>query len=126
MGKWLGSSLSLRQCRGLRRLLVRDHQSSWRAAVHADTEAARMQAFLSLDRQQQADAIRRLAATGMSDNGIARATGLSVEMVCRLLVNETRATAADAAPTGTDNPTPAAPPYGLLMRSCAMGNCEGD
>ena len=37
--------------------------------------------FVMLDRDQQAAAIRRLAASGVSDYGIAAATRLSVEFV---------------------------------------------
>ena len=49
----------------------------------ADSDAARMAHFHALDRTRQAEAIRRLAAAGMSDGSIARATGLSSEMICR-------------------------------------------
>ena len=41
--------------------------------------------FLSLTPAEQAAAIRRLAADGMSDTSIARATRLSVEQVRRVL-----------------------------------------
>jgi hypothetical protein len=41
--------------------------------------------FEMLDRQEQAAAIRRLAASRMSDYGIAAATGLAVEQVRRVL-----------------------------------------
>lgn len=41
--------------------------------------------FHVLDRSQQAQAIARLAATGMSDYGISHATGLAVEQVRRCL-----------------------------------------
>ncbi|MGH3631103.1 MAG: hypothetical protein ACRDRL_27125 [Sciscionella sp.] len=41
--------------------------------------------FLLLDQEQQAQAIKRMAATGWSDNGIATATGLSVEQIRRIL-----------------------------------------
>ncbi len=44
--------------------------------------------FHTLDRQQQAQAIRRLAGTGMSDYGISYATGWSVEMVQRALAEQ--------------------------------------
>ena len=37
--------------------------------------------FVTLDREQQAAAIRQLAASGISDYGIAAATRLSVEFV---------------------------------------------
>jgi len=48
-------------------------------------ERRRMEHFHALDRDQKAAAIRRLALIGHSDAGIAAATGLSVEMVCRIL-----------------------------------------
>lgn len=41
--------------------------------------------FLLLDREQQAQAIRRMANTGWSDSSIAAATRLSVEQVRRIL-----------------------------------------
>lgn len=41
--------------------------------------------FTILTRDQQAQAIRRLAASGQSEHTIARATGLSVEMINRIL-----------------------------------------
>lgn len=43
----------------------------------AGTEEARMRHFLVLDPAQQAAAVRRLHATGLSEHDIARATGLS-------------------------------------------------
>jgi hypothetical protein len=47
--------------------------------------------FYSLDREEQAAAIRRLAATGMGDHGIADASGLSVEMVRQILAEQAAA-----------------------------------
>jgi DNA invertase Pin-like site-specific DNA recombinase len=44
-----------------------------------------MRHFLLLDRNQQAQAIRRLVASGMSGHTVATATGLSVEQVRRVL-----------------------------------------
>lgn len=44
-----------------------------------------LQHFLALDREQQRQAIQRLAAGGHAESTIARATGLSVEMVQRIL-----------------------------------------
>jgi DNA invertase Pin-like site-specific DNA recombinase len=44
-----------------------------------------MRHFAALDREQQAQAIRRLIAAGQSEHTIARATGLSVEMVRRVI-----------------------------------------
>jgi len=41
--------------------------------------------FHSLNFDEQAGAIRRLAATGMSEHGIACATGLAVEQVRRMI-----------------------------------------
>ncbi len=50
-----------------------------------DTEEARMRHFGLLSRDQRMQAIQRLAASGMSDAAIARATRMSVEAVCRML-----------------------------------------
>lgn len=50
-----------------------------------DGDAARMQHFHGLDRNAQAAAIKRLAACGWSEHGIARATQLSVEQIRRVL-----------------------------------------
>ena len=41
--------------------------------------------FHALDHDQQGQAIRRLAASGQSEHTIASATGLSVEMIRRVL-----------------------------------------
>lgn len=41
--------------------------------------------FLLLDRQQQAQAVRRMANTGWSESSIAAATRLSVEQIRRVL-----------------------------------------
>jgi hypothetical protein len=46
--------------------------------------------FLSLTAAQQAAAIRRLAAGGMSEHSIAAATKLSVEQIRRVLDSEPR------------------------------------
>ena len=51
-------------------------------------DIARMTAFHALDRQQQVEAITRLAVLGMSEHTIASATGLSVEMIRLLLQSE--------------------------------------
>jgi hypothetical protein len=48
-------------------------------------DGIRRRAFTLLTRSAQIEAIRKLAASGMSDGGISRATGLSTEMICRLL-----------------------------------------
>lgn len=48
------------------------------------TALARMH-FHALDREQQAQAVRRLAATGQSEHTISHATGLAVEQVRRVL-----------------------------------------
>jgi hypothetical protein len=52
-----------------------------------DTAALSRLHFHTLDREQQADAIRRLAADGQGDRTIAQATGLSVEQVRRVLAD---------------------------------------
>lgn len=49
---------------------------------------ARMAHFLALDPDQEAQAIGRLAASGASPYAIASATGLSVEMIRRLLAEQ--------------------------------------
>ena len=54
------------------------------AAVTA-SEDARMAAFHALGMEQQAEAIRRLAASGQGVHSIACATRLSVEAVLRVL-----------------------------------------
>jgi hypothetical protein len=46
---------------------------------------ARREHFDSLTRSEQEAAIRRMAADGASEYGISAATGLSVEMVRRIL-----------------------------------------
>lgn len=46
--------------------------------------------FALLPHDQQAQAIRRLAAAGQGDHTIARATGLSVEMIRRVLAEQLR------------------------------------
>lgn len=48
-------------------------------------ESARMRHFHALDRQQQAQAIGRLAIAGQGEHSIAHATGLSVEFIRRVL-----------------------------------------
>jgi uncharacterized protein YoaH (UPF0181 family) len=54
------------------------------ATAPGNVERAAMAHFHSLTREQQADAVRRLAATGMSDFGISAATRLSVEQIRRV------------------------------------------
>jgi hypothetical protein len=49
------------------------------------TRARELRHFLLLDRSEQEVAIRRLAASGMNDYGIAAATRLSVEMIRRVI-----------------------------------------
>ncbi len=51
-------------------------------------DAARMRHFHSLDHEHQGAAIKRLAATGLSDHGIASATQLSIEQIRRVLVEQ--------------------------------------
>ena len=46
--------------------------------------------FNVLDQGAKVSAIRRLAASGQSDTTIAAATGLSVEMIRRILTNPDR------------------------------------
>lgn len=46
--------------------------------------------FLLLDREQQAQAIRRMANTGWSDSSIAAATRLTVEQIRRVLADHPR------------------------------------
>jgi hypothetical protein len=41
--------------------------------------------FRTLDHDQRAQAMRRLAAAGMSEHGLAHATGLAVEQVRRVI-----------------------------------------
>jgi DNA invertase Pin-like site-specific DNA recombinase len=43
--------------------------------------------FLLLDRQQQAQALRRMVASGMSERTVAAASGLSVEQVRRVIAD---------------------------------------
>jgi hypothetical protein len=47
--------------------------------------------FMLLDRDEQEAAIRRLAASGMSDYGIATTTRLTVQQVRRILAATTKA-----------------------------------
>ena len=47
---------------------------------------ARMRHFQALDRAVQIDAIRRLAMAGWSEQSIAKATQLSVEMISYVLL----------------------------------------
>ena len=65
----------------------------------ADTQTRRMAAFVALTRNEQRRAIQNLSAAGMSDGSISRATGLSVEQVCRVLSEATTvATASGSTP----------------------------
>lgn len=57
--------------------------------MSGDLDRARLH-FHALDREQQAQAIRRLAAAGQGDHAIARATSLGVELVRRVLANQNR------------------------------------
>lgn len=54
------------------------------SGTHA-TDESRMRHFHTLTRSAQGEAIRRLAALGQSEHMIARATGLSVEMIRRVM-----------------------------------------
>ena len=53
--------------------------------MSANPNDRRMHYFEMLTREEQAQAIARLAASGVSDYGIASATGLAVEMVRKIL-----------------------------------------
>lgn len=55
-----------------------------------DLRSMQMMRFHSLDREQQFQAIHRLVASGMSEHGVSHATGLSVEMVRRILAEQVR------------------------------------
>ena len=57
--------------------------------MSAALDDRRMDYFQLLDREQQEAAIRRLAASGMSDHGVSAATRLTVEMV-RAILGERR------------------------------------
>lgn len=50
-----------------------------------DPDTDRMRHFATLDREQQAQAIRRLANLGWSESSIAAASRLSVEQIRRVL-----------------------------------------
>ena len=54
-------------------------------AALSGKDDARMRHFHALDRSAQEAAVRRLHAAGHSDHGIARATGLAVEQIRRVL-----------------------------------------
>jgi DNA invertase Pin-like site-specific DNA recombinase len=54
----------------------------------ADEGLLRRRHFTALSRDEQASAIRRLAASGQGEHTIVRATGLSVEQVRRILLDE--------------------------------------
>lgn len=56
-----------------------------------DLRAMQLMRFHSLDREQQFQAIHRLVASGMSDHGVSHATGLSVEMIRRILAEQVQA-----------------------------------
>lgn len=53
-----------------------------------DTVALARLHFTTLDRDQKAQAIRRLAAIGQSEYTIASATGLAVEFIRRVLAEQ--------------------------------------
>jgi DNA-binding NarL/FixJ family response regulator len=55
------------------------------SGANSNSEEARMRHFHALDPQQQAQAIARLAATGLSDYDIAAATAMHVEQVREVL-----------------------------------------
>ncbi|HEY3787056.1 MAG TPA: hypothetical protein VGL55_17435 [Steroidobacteraceae bacterium] len=51
-----------------------------------DTQALARMHFYSIDRTEQAQAIRPLAASGQGEHSIAHATGLSAQQVRRILL----------------------------------------
>lgn len=53
------------------------------------TRERELRHFLLLDRDQQAAAIRRLVACGMSEHTAAAASGLSVEQIRKILAEQT-------------------------------------
>jgi hypothetical protein len=53
--------------------------------MNADREARARLHFTSLNCEQQAEAVRRLAVAGHAESTIARATGLSIEAVRAVL-----------------------------------------
>jgi DNA-binding NarL/FixJ family response regulator len=55
------------------------------AVLSGTHDSKRMEQFHTLSREQQAQAIRQLASSGMTDHGIAAACRLSVEMVRAIL-----------------------------------------
>jgi hypothetical protein len=56
---------------------------------------ARMRHFHALDREQQAQAIRRLSSVGLGEHSIAQATGLSIEQVAQVLNEADSSVSAD-------------------------------
>lgn len=64
-----------------------------RAPLTSENDRRRMLHFHALGFTEQAGAIRRLAATGMTHDGISRATGLAVEQLRRVLADSRRETA---------------------------------
>ena len=58
--------------------------------------------FHALDREQQVQAIRRLAATGLSPDGISHATGLATEMVLHLLEGQGKPVGDSSHPARTE------------------------
>ena len=65
-----------------------------------DLDGARMQHFQVLDPLQKTNAIVRLSITGMNENDIAFATGLSVGMIRQLLRDTGYDQCAPQAPRG--------------------------
>lgn len=55
------------------------------SALTGMTDVDRMRHFHCLTREQQAEAIRRLMESGYTEHTIARATGLAVEQIRRVL-----------------------------------------
>jgi hypothetical protein len=57
--------------------------------MSANPNDRRMYFFAMLTRDEQAEAIHRLSRSGASDHGIASATQLSVEMIRKILGEQT-------------------------------------
>jgi hypothetical protein len=69
-----------------------------------------MHNFAALTRDEQADAIRQLAASGLGDYALAHATGLAVEQVRVILGDRPTTAATTAADRGGPRGTPTVVP----------------
>lgn len=65
-------------------------------------EGARMENFLALSREEQAQAISDLAAVGQGEHTLAHGTGLSVEQIRRVLADQEASVLAVTAPLACD------------------------